>query len=584
MKWFLNATTRAKLIISFGAMIVLLGVVSTIAYLEVRTIQTSERRMFEETITIVRDLLELKADANRTRSQMLGMMLSTVRSDQDAYVQEIRTRSQKAEDTIQGLVRKSRDDPAFFNRLDELQAVLAEYRQTRNTQISLIYEGRIAEARELGLGIQFERFERIRAIIVELGDVEQRKAEAAVALSAETADTAIRYLIIMGGFALLVSVGMVILMTRIIATPLMDLTVAAEQIAAGDLSGTVSSNDRQDEVGLLAQSFSRMIQSLQVMASAAEQIANGDLTVRVTPRSDRDALGTAFKTMVESLRNQIQEIGDGINVLTSSSSEIMSFVSQLSMSASETATSISETTTTVEEVRQTAEMANEKAKEVSENGQKMTAISQSGAQSIQDTIQGMSSIQEQMTSIAETVMRLSEQSQVIGEITTTVMTIAEQSNLLAVNASIEAAKAGEQGRGFAVVAREIKNLSDQSKRATAQVRSILDDVQKAINTAVMVTEQGGKAVDAGVQLSVEAGESIRMLSDSITEAAQVSIQIASSGQQQFVGMDQVEEAMGSIREASAQTADGTRQTESAVNDLREVGTRLQDILKRYKVS
>src|SRR4028119_1286641 len=107
----------------------------------------------------------------------------------------------------------------------------------------------------------------------------------------------------------------------------------------------------------------------------------------------------------------------------------------------------------------------------------------------------MQRIREQMEAIGESMMRLSEQSQAIGAIIATVDDLAQQSNLLAVNAAIEAAKAGEQGKGFAVVAQEVKSLADQSKQATTQVRTILNDIQKATGAAVMATEQGSKAVE-----------------------------------------------------------------------------------------
>ena len=134
-----------------------------------------------------------------------------------------------------------------------------------------------------------------------------------------------------------------------------------------------------------------------------------------------------------------------------------------------------------------------------------------GRKSVESAIEGMQRIREQMESIAESIVQLSEQSQAIGEIIATVNDLAEQSNLLAVNAAIEAAKAGEQGKGFAVVAQEVKSLAEQSKQATAQVRTILGDIQKATSAAVMATEQGSKAVEAGVKQSGEAGESIRQL-------------------------------------------------------------------------
>jgi methyl-accepting chemotaxis protein len=370
---------------------------------------------------------------------------------------------------------------------------------------------------------------------------------------------------------------------RSLTLPLINVVEASQKIAGGDLSVQVPVEARQDEIGSLARAFTLMIQSLKEKAKIAERIAASDLTVKVTPLSAADTLGNAFATMVEKLRSQIQQIIEGVNVLASAGSEIMASVSQLTSGAAETATSVSETTTTVEEVKQTADVTNQKAKRVSELGQRTLEISRAGLKSIEDTVNGMNRIREQMDSIADMVIRLSEQSQAIGEIIATVNDIAEQSNLLAVNASIEAAKAGEQGKGFAVVAQEIRSLAAQSKQATTQVRNILFDVQKAIGSAVMATEQGSKAVEEGVKLSTQAGESIDILAESVTEATHAAIQIAASSQQQLIGMDQVVLAMENIRESSIQTASSTKQTEKAAHDLHNLGQKLQEIVKLYKV-
>jgi methyl-accepting chemotaxis protein len=371
---------------------------------------------------------------------------------------------------------------------------------------------------------------------------------------------------------------------RSLTRPLIHIVGAARKIAAGDLAVEVTSENRQDEIGMLARAFTGMIQSLKDKTQIAQKIAGGDLTVEATPLSDADALGNAFSTMVAKLRRQIQEIVEGVNVLASSGSEIMASVSQLTSGAAETSTAVSETTTTMEEVKQTAEMTNQKAKRVSELGQKNAEISQAGLKSTEDTINGMIRIREQMESIADTVIQLSEQSQAIGEIIATVNDLAEQSNLLAVNASIEAAKAGEQGKGFAVVAQEIRSLAAQSKQATTQVRNILFDVQKAIGSAVMATELGSKAVEEGVRLSTQTGESIDVLVESVVkEATNAAMQIAASSQQQLIGMDQVVSAMENIRESSLQMASSTKQTEKAAHDLHNLGQRLQEIVKFYRL-
>jgi methyl-accepting chemotaxis protein len=202
----------------------------------------------------------------------------------------------------------------------------------------------------------------------------------------------------------------------------------------------------------------------------------------------------------------------------------------------------------------------------------MTAqVSLDGKKAVDATIDGMTRIRRQMDSIAESIVKLSEQSQAIGAIIAAVNDMADQSNLLAVNASIEAAKAGEQGKGFAVVTQEVRNLAEQSKQATAQVRSILNDIQKAISSAVMATEQGGKVVEIGVKQSSEAGGSIRTLSESVSASAQASMQIVAATNEQLVGMDQVAQAMESIKQASDQNVFGVRQVETAIHNLSSLG-------------
>jgi hypothetical protein len=278
-----------------------------------------------------------------------------------------------------------------------------------------------------------------------------------------------------------------------------------------------------------------------------------------------------------------RQLREATTQLASSSAELSAAASQFASGAAETAAAVSETTTTVEEVKQAAEVASEKAKYVSESAQKATQAAQDGKKAVDESIEAMKRIQEQMGSIAEGIVNLSEQSTTIGEITATVADIAEQSNLLAVNAAIEAAKAGEQGKGFAVVAQEVKSLADQSKQATGQVKSILSDIQKGINTAVMLTEQGSKASEAGVKQSAVAGKSIQVLVEtSVTEAAQAATQIAVSSQQQLAGMEQVASAMENIKQATTESVNSTQQTESTARNLHDLSEKLLRMVERPK--
>jgi methyl-accepting chemotaxis protein len=317
----------------------------------------------------------------------------------------------------------------------------------------------------------------------------------------------------------------------------------------------------------------------------AERIGSGDLsqTLETRGKDEVGRLAQALNQMVEYLKQQAGRTVEGINVLASSAAEISATVAQLATSTSKTSSAVAETTTTVEQVKQAARVSSDKAKKVAESAQQAVQTTEAGKKATDDTVHRMNLIKEQMESIGETVVRLSEHSQAIEEIIGTVQDLADQSNLLAVNASIEAARAGDQGKGFAVVAHEIKTLADQSKSATEQVRAILEETRKWVSAVVMAAEQGSKAVEAGVTQSVMAGESIQSLSQSVAASSQAASIIHTSTEQQFVGVDQVAAAMGNIDQAMQQNIAGTTQLESAAKRIEELGGSLREFVARYKM-
>jgi methyl-accepting chemotaxis protein len=428
-----------------------------------------------------------------------------------------------------------------------------------------------------------EAFTKAGEGLQELGLLVRGGTSFVTAQSEETAANATKTVSVVFAIAAFLAVGLGWAITRSITKPLAKMTTAASRIADGDIVQQIDYISK-DELGTLAEAFRQLIGYIQNIATAADTVSKGDLTVRIAPKSEHDVLSQSFVRMVSTLREMNGRIQEGTQVLASSISQILTSVSQVAASTTETASAVTETATTIEEVKHIARASNQKAKDVAVNSQQTASISLGGEQALERAAAGMRHIRQQMDSIADSVIRLGEQSQTIGNIITSVNELAEQSTLLAVNAAIEAANAGEQGKGFAVVAREVKNLATQSRNATAQVQSILNDIQKAANIAVLVTEQGTKSVEVGVDQSLEAGDSIRLLSRNITEAAQIMTLIATSSEQQLLGIDQVAHAMANVQRATSQNAEGIRHIEGAARDLQSVGETLKALAARYTLS
>ena len=583
MNWFVNLSTRNKLLCGFGLIVLLLALVVIVAYGGIQKIQDGYKSVMKEEVEVVGNLVEFRANMNRQRLDMLRMVSTNDKNEQQKIENEVKN-SSRANDKILGdLARMGIKDANFIKSLEEFKNLRDTYQQTRDEQITLIFQGKIDDAKKLALTVQDERFEKLRRMALDIAAKANDQEQQRIRETDDIASRAVTIFLIVAVVAVIISVILVMLLSRLIARPLQDIAQVAAKISSGNLAVAVAMEERGDEVGVLGQAFTRMIEYLKEMAGMADSLASRDFSVTVKPRSEQDLLGKAFAAMVTNIRELAKEVRGGVEVLASAAGEIVAATAEISSSAAESATAVNETTATVTEANQAAQLSAQKAGYVSETAQKTEQIAQSGKKSMADLIDGMNQIRSQIESIADSVLRLSEHSQVIGEINDAVNDLAEQSNLLAVNAAIEAARAGEQGKGFAVVAQEIRNLAEQSKQATGRIKGILSDIQKAMNAAVLATEQGTKSVEAGVKQSAVAGESIRTLADSIAESAQAAFQILASTQQQLVGMDQIVSAMENIKQASSQNLTAAQQTESAAHDLHGVGAKLKELAESYKV-
>lgn len=537
-----NMKVGVRLGLGFGIIVLLLIAVGAVGYFQMQNLEATTIKLYDYPFTLTNASKSLIMDTLQIRLDMKTLVSANNTPDLEKAIISVDLDEQQAQQDLSVIDTSYLGDK---KDVENVRQLLSEWKSVRAEQITFMREGKATEAQALHDGAGGQKMDEVEAGVRLLETGVMSRAAAFmnnVKADAQQANLFILALIII---AIIIAVVIAIVLTRTITRPLGVLVDAAENIANKNLTVNIPAEDRRDEVGRVLQSFRRMVASLQ---------------------------------------DQLKVINEGVNVLSSSASEILATGTQIASGAAETASAVSQTTTTVEEVRQTSQLATQKAAAVSDTAQKTSKTAQTGKKVVGELIEGMNRIKERVESIAESIVKLSEQGQSISEIINTVNDIADQSNLLAVNAAIEAAKAGEQGKGFAVVAQEIKSLAEQSKQATSRVRTILTDIQKGTSAAVMATEQGSKAVEAAVGQSVTAKETIDVLADRMTEAAQAATQISVSNQQQMVGMDQMTSAMENIKEASTQNAASTKQAEAAALSLHELANKMKQIMERYKVS
>jgi methyl-accepting chemotaxis protein len=317
---------------------------------------------------------------------------------------------------------------------------------------------------------------------------------------------------------------------------------------------------------LFALPFNRMAEALKKTLTTEQESRTRIETLLAGERESR--------TRIENLLANVRE---AISKLASTSAELLASSTQQAAGGREQAAAVSQTVATVDEVSQTADQVAQRAKKVGEAVQRNLESGRAGRKVVEESAAALRAVQEKVESTAANILALAEQAQAIGEITATVTDIADQTNLLALNAAIEASRAGEQGKGFSVVAGEVKALADQSKKATAQVRQILGEIQKATSTAVLSTEEVTKGVVSATKVADQAGATIKALHDTLGEAAEAAAQIVASASQQAIGMNQIHQAMKNIDQVTRQSSVAMQQAEQAAQNLNVLGNRLAEL-------
>jgi methyl-accepting chemotaxis protein len=328
-----------------------------------------------------------------------------------------------------------------------------------------------------------------------------------------------------------------------------------------------------------------LIIPLERLASAAAGMAAGDLRQQIDPTGSDEVgeLARSFATMAEMLTNLLKDLKGAAADMEREATNVLATSSQQSAMANEQASAIHETGATVAEIAQTSRQATSFADTVITGASRSESLSAEGQKVVDESVAAMEKLSEQVKAIALAITDLNEQTLQIGDIITTVKDVAEQSNLLALNASIEAAKAGDQGRGFAVVAMEMRTLAEQSKMAANQVRALLGEVQKGTRAAVMATEEGSRRALAAMELAQSAGAAIKGLSDLIRDSSSAARQIAGNTRQQTIGVEQIAVAMNELTNSMQDNLEGTKRIEQVAGNLSNLSRRFSDLVGKYQL-
>lgn len=275
-------------------------------------------------------------------------------------------------------------------------------------------------------------------------------------------------------------------------------------------------------------------------------------------------------------RSLAAQVGVAVRHVQTSAAELQAAANQQATGAKQQATAMNEVSTTISELLATSRQIAESAQRVAEIANQTASQARAGDTTVTRGNEAVGAIKRQVDAIVSHMLELGKKSQQIGSVLDIVSELAEQTNILAINATIEAAGAGESGRRFGVVADEIRKLADRVGGSTKEIRGLIDDVRAAVNTTVMTTETGSKAVEAGADQFGQVASSFRQISVQVQTATEAAREIELSTKQQATAVEQVNVAITNVAQASKESEVSTGQT---LRTASELATLSRDLLR-----
>ncbi len=311
----------------------------------------------------------------------------------------------------------------------------------------------------------------------------------------------------------------------------------------------------------------KVAQILEVVNAASE----GDLTkeLKVTGTDDSGQIGEGLSKFFSKLRKSISDIGHNAETLASSAEELTAVSQQMAGNAEETSAQSGVVSAASEEVSKNVQTVATGAEEMSAS---IKEIAQNASEA--------SRVAAEAVTVAETtnatISKLGESSAEIGQVIKVITSIAEQTNLLALNATIEAARAGEAGKGFAVVANEVKDLANQTAKATEEISGKIGAIQSDTKSSVDAIAEISEVINKINDIS-------NTIASAVEEQTATTAEIGRNVGEAAKGTAEIAQNITGVAQAAQSTTQGATDTQGASSELSKMAAELQSLVGQFKV-
>jgi methyl-accepting chemotaxis protein len=543
MAWLRNLPISRKFAYAFGVVCGLCILLGAYTFITFRSVAAKSEDVSAHSLPSVIALAQMQKGAHNARREDLDLMLCQTPACTASHSEK---RLQDFAEFQAGskLYEPDISYPGERELFQKLSTSFAQYQESSNRAKALLDAGKTGDA--LDLQTSDSVADSYHAAFQALDDDLNLNAKYGTEESMATTHSANRATWVSFGINLLIvllSALTGVVLTRLIAPPLIAATAALERVAEKDLTVSV------DEVG----------------------------------HDEIGRLSIALNTSVASMRSVLQSVAQGAETLSAATTEISARSVESAGNAhtqssrtNQIAAAAQEMTATIGEISHNAESAASASRASADTANQGGAVMQAAATTMEKIAAATSTVSQKMTSLAH-------RSEEIGKVVNVIQEISEQTNLLALNAAIEAARAGEHGRGFAVVAGEVRRLAERTKGATEEIAGTIRSIQDETRETLQVMQDSRAAVESGMGETAHARKNLEAVIESSKQVEHQIHLIATAATEQTSASSEIAESAGQISQLSVETAQGAEEAVEALKNLASLASDLDGIIRQFRL-
>ncbi|MFZ5989060.1 MAG: methyl-accepting chemotaxis protein [Bacillota bacterium] len=561
MKWFYNLRIAVKLLIGFIFVALIAAFIGIMGYYAMNSMRKGEVEISKVRLPSIEALLvisEAQTAVDSAENALLTKeLVGAGRKAQHDRITDAFGRVEKAWKKYEPLPQTDEEKvvwnkfvPAWEEWVNDHKTYISMVKEFEKNPTDELYNNMVKQALE----INGESFLKAEELINQLIEINRKVAEDSSLEFSKVYNSTLVVLIITIAIGVILAIGLGIFLSNIISRPVKKMVEAANRLAVGDINVSVDESTN-DEIGILAKSFEKMIENIRDQALAVEKIAQGDLTVDVKIKSQDDVLGKKLNEMIELNSEILSRINSASEQVASGAKQVSMSSQILSQGSTEQASSIEEITSSMTQVASQTKKNAESANQASQLALTAKENAERGNIQMQQMVKAMAEINDSSSNISKIIKVIDE--------------IAFQTNILALNAAVEAARAGQHGKGFAVVAEEVRNLAARSANAAKETTEMI--------------ENSIKKVEVGTSMANETADGLNKIVDGVAKAAGLVTDIAAASSEQATAISQINQAISQVAQVVQTNSATAQEGASASEELSSQADLLKDSVNQFKL-